>query len=99
MFHDPFAQEAGRTGFPDLRDHLTWSFSFLRHVLNLVIMSNACRNCLSLSDVYCLMIPQVGDARILLPLLKSMIWMEGESFVSKTRPEWECEEECHRRNK
>lgn len=99
MFHDPFAQEAGRTGFPDLRDHLTWSFSFPRHVLNLVIMSNACRNCLSLSGVYCLMIPQVGDARILLPLLKSMIWMEGESVVSKTGPEWECEEECHRRNK
>ena len=25
MTHFLFAQEAGRTGFPDLRDHLTWS--------------------------------------------------------------------------
>lgn len=79
MLHDPFAQEAGRTGFPDLRDHLTWSFSFPRHVLNLVIMSNAYRNFLTLSGVYYLVIPQVSrDAQVLLPLLEMVTWTQGE---------------------
>lgn len=45
-------------------------FSIPRHVLNLKIMSNAYRNCLSLCGVYCLTILQVGDAQMLLPLIK-----------------------------
>lgn len=78
MFHDPFAQEAGQTGFPDLRDHLA-GHSLSPGTFKICSNEQCLWNCLTLSRVYCLVIPQVSrDARVLLPLLELMTQTQGE---------------------